>query len=108
MGQTHQDAIVRYLRAQAAAMRFIHDPKNRGEVSRIIKEITGEPQAIVDHLVANYADPKLRILPRQGELDMASFNNLLQFAKDAGYTDKPFPPTEKFVDLTFAKAAGIQ
>jgi len=106
--RTHQDAIVRYLRAQAAAMRFIHDPKNRGEVSRIIKEITGEPQAIVDQLVANYADPKLRILPRQGELDMASFNNLLQFAKDAGYTDKPFPPTEKFVDLTFAKAAGIQ
>ena len=53
---THQDAIVRYLRAQAAAMRFIHDPKNRGEVSRIIKEITGEPQAIVDQLVANYAD----------------------------------------------------
>lgn len=58
--------------------------------------------------MANYADPKLRILPRQGELDRASFNNLLRFAKAAGYTDKPFPPTEKFVDLTFAKAAGIQ
>src|SRR5580765_4705628 len=85
-----------------------HAVHSRSQVSRIIKEITGEPQAIVDQLVANYADPKLRILPRQGELDMASFNNLLHFAKDAGYTDKPFPPTEKFVDLTFAKAAGIQ
>jgi ABC-type nitrate/sulfonate/bicarbonate transport system substrate-binding protein len=106
--KTNKDTIVRFLRAQADAMRFIHDPKNRDEVAKTIAEGTHVSQEIVNQLVDTYADPKMRVLPKQGELDMASFNNLLQFAKDSGNWDKPFPPAEKFVDLSFAKAAGIQ
>ena len=106
--KTHADTIVRFLRAEADALRFINDPKNHDEVAQTITDASKAPPDIAKQLVATYMDPKLRVLPKQGELDMASFNNLLQFAKDSGNWDKPFPPAEKFVDLSYAKAAGIQ
>jgi hypothetical protein len=62
----------------------------------------------VAQMVASFTDPKQRVYPEHGEFDMAGFNTLLRFAKESGNSDKPFPPAEKFVDLSYAKAAGIQ
>jgi ABC-type nitrate/sulfonate/bicarbonate transport system substrate-binding protein len=104
--KTHQDTIVRYLRAEGDAIRFIHDPRNRAEVAKAIAELTRAPKE-VERLLADYADPTLHILSDHGEFDMAGFNNLLRFAKESNY-DGPFPPAEKFVDLTYVKAAGNQ
>src|SRR5262249_35262065 len=105
---THQDTIVRYLRAEGDAIRFIHDPKNRAEVAKAIAEISKAPKDVVDGLMADYADPMLRILSDHGEFDLAGFNNLLRFGRESGNWDGPFPPAEKFVDLTYVKAAGNQ
>jgi ABC-type nitrate/sulfonate/bicarbonate transport system substrate-binding protein len=106
--EANRDTLVRYLRAKGDAMAFIHDPKNRAALKRAIAEVTGYPPAVVDRVAAAYSDPSRQILPRRGELDPASFNNLLQFAKDAGLWDKPWPPAERFYDLSYARAAGIQ
>jgi ABC-type nitrate/sulfonate/bicarbonate transport system substrate-binding protein len=106
--EANRDTLVRYLRAKGDAMAFIHDPKNRAALRQAIAEVTGYPAAVVDRVAASYSDPSRRILPRRGELDPASFNNLLQFAKDAGLWDKPWPPAERFYDLSYARAAGIQ
>ena len=106
--QTHKDTVVRYIRAVADAMRFINDRGNRDEVEKITAELTREPQGVVKEMLAAYYDPGLRVLPRQGEVDMASFNYLLQVLQEAGVYDRPLPPAEKFVDLSYAKAAGIQ
>jgi ABC-type nitrate/sulfonate/bicarbonate transport system substrate-binding protein len=110
--ETHKDAIVRYLRAKADAIAWINDPKNRAELTMMIAEITGDPPTIVNQVAASYADPKREILTAKGELNPAWFNNLLVMAKaagkDAGLWDKPFPPAEKFYDLSYGKAAGIQ
>jgi ABC-type nitrate/sulfonate/bicarbonate transport system substrate-binding protein len=106
--KTHKDVIVRYLKAEADAFKFIRDPKNRGELAKTIAELTNKPKDIVDQLVTDYTDPKLRVLPEHGEFDMAGFDNMLNFAKASGNTDKPFPPAERFVDLSYVKAAGNQ
>ena len=106
--EENRDVVVRYLRAAAGAMRFINDPDNRVEVMRIIAEITGEPQAIVEEIMASYEDSNLRILPRQAELDMEGFQNLLNFVEEAGLPSESLPPAEHFVDLSFAREAGIQ
>ncbi len=106
--KTHKDTLVRYLRAAADAMRFLNDPKNRDEVTKTVRDLTGEPQDVVNEIMANYENPKLRILPRQAELDMPSFEHLLELVKEAGLYPKPLPPAERFVDLSYAKAAGIQ
>ena len=106
--EANRDTLVRYLRAKGDAMAFIHDPKNRAALKRAIAEVTGYPPAVLDRVAAAYSDPGRQILPRRGELDPASFNNLLQFAKDAGLWDRPWPPAERFYDLSYARAAGIQ
>ncbi len=106
--QENRDVLVRYLRAAASAMRFLSDPDNRQEVIEIIGEITGEPQEIVDEIMASYEDPSLRILPRQAELDMESLQHLLELIEEAGLYAEPLPPAEHFVDLSYAQAAGIR
>ena len=106
--QSNRDTIVRYLRAKADAVAYIDDPGNRAELTRTIAEITKEPPAIVSQIVASYANPNLHILTAKGELDPAAFNRLLQMAKDAGNWDKPFLPAERFYDLSYGRAAGIQ
>ena len=106
--QMHKDTVVRYIRAVADAMRFINDRGNRDEVEKIAAELTREPQGVVKEMLAAYYDPGLRVLPRQGEVDMTSFSYLLQVLKEAGVYDRPLPPAERFVDLSYAQAAGIQ
>jgi ABC-type nitrate/sulfonate/bicarbonate transport system substrate-binding protein len=106
--EENRDVVVRYLRAAAGAMRFINDSDNRQEVMRIMREITGEPQDIVEEIMASYEDPSLRILPRQAELDMEGFQNLLNLVEEAGLPSEPLPPAEHFVDLSYAREAGIQ
>jgi hypothetical protein len=59
-------------------------------------------------MIGNYYDPSLRILPREAEVDMASFRHFLDLLKESGVYDKPLPPAEDFVDLSYAKAAGIR
>jgi hypothetical protein len=39
---------------------------------------------------------------------MTSFKYLLEVLKESGVTDQPLPPAEKFVDLSYATAAGAQ
>ena len=106
--EMNRDTIVRYLRAKAKAIEYINDPNNRDELTMMISEITGEPPEIVDRIVASYADPNLHILTRRGELDPDGFDNLLQFAKDAGYWEGAFPPADQFIDLSYGQEAGIQ
>jgi len=104
----NRDVLVRYLRAAAGAMRFLNDPDNRQEVMELIRETTGEPQEIVDEIMASYEDPSLRILPRQAELDMESLQHLLDLIEEAELYSEPLPPAAHFVDLSYAQAAGIR
>jgi ABC-type nitrate/sulfonate/bicarbonate transport system substrate-binding protein len=106
--EANRETVVRYIRAIADSMRFINDTANRAEVEAIAAELTREPADVVKEMIAAYYDPKLRVLPRQGEVDMASFAYLLQVLKESGVYDKLLPPAEQFVDLSYAKAAGVQ
>ncbi len=106
--KAHEDAVIRYIRAAADTMRFLNDPKNRDEVEKITADLTGESEAVVKEMIGNYYDPSLRILPREAEVDMASFRHFLDLLKESGVYDKPLPPPEHFVDLSYAKAAGIR
>jgi hypothetical protein len=39
---------------------------------------------------------------------MPAFNRVIALMSDAGVVPKPPPPAEKFVDLQYLKAAGVQ
>ena len=100
--KTHQDAIVRYLRAGRRRHSLHPRSKKIAQEVKAIAEITRAPKDVVDRLMADYADPTLRVLSDHGEFDMAGSTTFFGSRRNPAVT-APFPPTEKFVDLTYVK-----
>jgi ABC-type nitrate/sulfonate/bicarbonate transport system substrate-binding protein len=106
--ETHADVVTRYLRATAAATRFIHDPRNRDDVVKAAMEVAGEPESRAREMLSYIWDDKNRVLPWQGEIDMDALKAMIALHGRYGIWQEPLPAAERFVDLRYAKAAGIQ
>jgi ABC-type nitrate/sulfonate/bicarbonate transport system substrate-binding protein len=106
--ETHSELIVRYIRATAAAMRFIHDPRNLDEVVKAATEITHQPENRVREMLSYVSDAKNEVLPKQGEIDIAAVKATIALFGQYGILKTPLPPPEHFVDLRYAQMAGIQ
>ena len=102
------DAVTRYVRALAAAFRMMRDPARRGAVVQTIVETTGVPAAIAERTLALYFEPERKVLPRQGEIDLAGLARVIAFMAEAGQLKAPLPAPERFVDLRYLQAAGIR
>lgn len=107
-GEKNKDALVRYARALAASYRYLREPGNRDEVARIVVETTGSSEAIARQTLALYFDPDRGVVPKQGETDIAGFSQVIQVMAEAGELRAPLPPAERFIDLQYLKAAGLQ
>jgi ABC-type nitrate/sulfonate/bicarbonate transport system substrate-binding protein len=107
-GERNKDTLVRYVRAMASAYGFMNEPKNRDEVTRIIVETGGVSAAVAAEIFAPYLEPDKNVLPRRGEMDLAAFNRVTSLMAEVGAIPAPAPPAERFVDLQYLKAAGIQ
>jgi ABC-type nitrate/sulfonate/bicarbonate transport system substrate-binding protein len=106
--ETHGETIVRYIRATAAAMRFIQDPRNADEVLKAAMEITHQPEGRAREMMAYFADPKHDVLPKQGEIDVAGVKATIALFGQYGILKAPLPLPERYVDLRFAQMAGVQ
>jgi ABC-type nitrate/sulfonate/bicarbonate transport system substrate-binding protein len=105
----HQETIVRYIRGLAATHRYINDPKNADEIRPIIMQATKASDAVArDLLTKYYYNPTHPSLPHQAEFDVEGFGRILGLMAEYGELAKPVPPIERFVDLRYAKAAGVQ
>jgi ABC-type nitrate/sulfonate/bicarbonate transport system substrate-binding protein len=107
-GEAHADTIVRYIRATAAANRFIRDPANREDVVKAAIEVTGQPENRAREMLTYFQDDKNDVLPQRGEIDLAKANNLIALYGKYGILQAPVPPPERFIDLRYLKMAGIQ
>jgi ABC-type nitrate/sulfonate/bicarbonate transport system substrate-binding protein len=104
----HRDTVVKYIRATADAMRFIHNPKNREEVVKVAMAVTGQPQDQTEQMLAYYWDPKYRVLPQNAELDMNALAATIALLAKYGLVKKPVPQASTLVDLSYARAAGVK
>jgi ABC-type nitrate/sulfonate/bicarbonate transport system substrate-binding protein len=107
-GEKNKDTLVRYVRGLAAAFRFMRDPANREEVVRLTIETTGSSEEIARQTLALYFEPDRGVVPKQAELDVKGLGQVIQFMAEAGELKPPLPAPERFVDLQFLKAAGLQ
>jgi ABC-type nitrate/sulfonate/bicarbonate transport system substrate-binding protein len=107
-GEKNKDTLVRFVRAMASAYAFLNDPKNRDEAVKILVETGGMSAELAGQIFAPYLDPEEHVLPRKGELDLAAFNRVLGLMADTGVIPSPPPGAERFVDLEYLKAAGVQ
>jgi ABC-type nitrate/sulfonate/bicarbonate transport system substrate-binding protein len=103
----HRDTVVRFVRALAAAFRFIHEPANRDTVVQMIAATTGCSEAIARQIVALYLEPDRGVWPRAAEFNVKGLAQVIAFMGDAGAVQPPLPPPERFIDRQYLEAAGI-
>ena len=107
-GEKNRDALVRLVRGFAASYEFINDPGNRAEVTNIVKETLKVSDDVAREVFAPYAEPDKNVLPRRGELSVNAFNQVLALMAEAGIIPTPAAPAERFIDLRYLQAAGVQ
>jgi len=106
--EAHSDVVLRYIRATASAMRFIRDRKNEDAVVRAAMEITRQPEDRAREILSYFWDSRNDVLPQQGEIDVSKLKATTALLAQYGILKDPTAASERFVDLRYAKMAGIQ
>lgn len=104
----HKDVTTRFVRALAQSFRFIRDPANREEMVKAMVTVTGSSEAIARETLALYFEPDRGVLPKQAEINMAGLSQVIAFMGEGGMIPAPLPAPERFVDLQYLRAAGVE
>jgi ABC-type nitrate/sulfonate/bicarbonate transport system substrate-binding protein len=104
-GDAHKEALVRYVRALAAAFKYIRDPANREDMVRTIVDTTGSSEDSARSTLTLYFEPERKVLPQAGEIDLKGLAQVIAMMAEAGSIKAPLPPPERFVDLQYLQAA---
>jgi len=107
-GEKNQGTLVRFARAFAASYEYMNDPKNRGDLTGLVKDSLKISDEIAREIFAPYLESDKNIPPKRGELSLSAFNRVLTLMGEAGVIAIPVPSAERFIDLRYLKAAGIQ
>jgi len=97
-----------FARAFGNAYKFMRDPANRDEVARTIVETTGAPLDVARSMLAFYYEPDRGVMPKQAEISMAGMTKVIELLGESGELKAPLPAAERFVDLQYLRAAGMQ
>jgi NitT/TauT family transport system substrate-binding protein len=106
--EKNKETLIRYVRGLASAYRFMREPANRDEVVRIVLNTTGSSEEIARQTLSLYFEPDRGVVPKQGEIDVKGFAQVIQVMAEAGELKPPLPAPERFIDLQYLKAAGLQ
>jgi ABC-type nitrate/sulfonate/bicarbonate transport system substrate-binding protein len=104
----NKDLAVRFVRAFGDAYRFMHDPKNRDEVAEILAATTDAPPGIARQMLAFYYEPDRGVMPRQAEISIPGMAKVIELLGESGALKEPLPPAERFLDLQYLAATGLQ
>src|SRR4051794_29595019 len=106
--EANKNKVVRFARAFGNAYKFMRDPANRDEVGKIIVETTGAPADVAASMLKFYFEPDRGVMPRQAEISMPGMTKVIELLGQTGELKGPLPAAERFVDLQYLKAAGMQ
>jgi ABC-type nitrate/sulfonate/bicarbonate transport system substrate-binding protein len=96
-----------FARAYGDAYRFICDPAHREEVAQILVETTKVTEPIARAMLALYFEPNRGALPKQAEISVCGVNKVIELLVETGQLPKR-EPVERFIDLQYLQAAGMQ
>jgi ABC-type nitrate/sulfonate/bicarbonate transport system substrate-binding protein len=104
----HKEVVTALARAFGATFRYLGDPANRDDVTKLIVETTGASPEVARAVLALYYEPDRGVMPKQAELNMAGLAKVIELLGAAGEISTPLPNAERFVDLQYLHAAGLQ
>jgi ABC-type nitrate/sulfonate/bicarbonate transport system substrate-binding protein len=106
--EKNKDVATRFARAFGNSYKFMREPANRDEVVKLAVETTGAPEDVARAMLAFYYEPDRGVMPKQGEIDMAGMAKVIELLGETGELKAPLPAAERFVDLQYLKAVGLQ
>ena len=102
----HREAVIKYIRATNAAMQFIQDPNNHDEVVKVTAAFTKESDSHTRQMLAYIWEAKNRVF--QGAApDMNAVKEAISLLGEYDVLKRPLPTPQRFVDDSYAKAAGL-
>jgi ABC-type nitrate/sulfonate/bicarbonate transport system substrate-binding protein len=104
----NRDAVVRFVRALGAAYRFIRNGANRAEVIKATVALTGAQEDVAQQTLALYFEPERGVMPKQAEINLAGLAQVIAFMGEGETIKLPLPAPERFVDLQYLQAAGVE
>lgn len=106
--EANKEALVRYARALAGAFKYIRDPANKANVIKTIVETTGFAEENAQLTLKLFFEPERGVLPQAGEISIKGMERVIALMGEGGVLKPPLPPAERFIDLRYLQAAGIQ
>jgi ABC-type nitrate/sulfonate/bicarbonate transport system substrate-binding protein len=106
--EAHRDAVMRFTRAFAAAYRFMRARENRAEMTQIATDATGAPPDIARAVLDFFYEPDRGVMPKQAEIDMAGVAAVIALLAKTGELKPSLPAADRFVDLQYLRAAGVE
>jgi ABC-type nitrate/sulfonate/bicarbonate transport system substrate-binding protein len=104
----HKEAVERFVRAMAATFQFIRNPVNRDSVIKIIAETADCSNAIAAQILDLFFAPGRDVLPQRGEINLKALQQAIAMMGEGGLLKPPLPLAQRFVDLQYLQAAGVQ
>ncbi len=101
----NRETVVKYVRATAAANRYILDPNNRERIVAITMDYMEETEDRTRQMLAYFWQPEHRVLQSQAAFDMDNVLATIALMGKYGILTGPLPGAEAFVDPSYAIAA---
>jgi ABC-type nitrate/sulfonate/bicarbonate transport system substrate-binding protein len=104
----HKAVVVALARAFGDTFRYLRDPAQRDDVVKTIVDATGASEDVARAVLVLYFEPDRDVMPKQAEINMAGFAEVIALLGAAGEVGRPLPEPQRFVDLQYLQAAGLQ
>ncbi len=104
----HKTVVVALARAFGDTFRYLRDPAERADVVKTVVETTGASEEVARAVLALYYEPDRGVMPKQAEINMAGLAKVIALLGAAGEIGTPLPEPQRFVDLQYLQAAGLQ
>jgi ABC-type nitrate/sulfonate/bicarbonate transport system substrate-binding protein len=106
--QAHKETLVRYVRALAASFAFIRNVANRDKVVHTVIQSTNASDGIARATLALFFEPERGVIPKQGEIDRRGLDQVIAMMGEAATLKPPLPSADRFIDVQYLQAAGIE
>lgn len=99
--EANRSLVVRYLKAMLRAMRWVH--ANKEEAAELAAKRTGIPLKYTRPTVEEYL--ARGIISRDGSVNREGFQRLIDLMGERLFKQRPYPPPEKYLDLSYLRRA---
>jgi ABC-type nitrate/sulfonate/bicarbonate transport system substrate-binding protein len=102
--EEHRDVLTRYIRAYIESTQWCFDPQNRVHCLELLDKHNGIHGQAAESTLDALIDPAYGIYPN-AELNVPGVAAVLELRAEMGYLQRPLPPFEKYIDLTYYERA---